>query len=439
MLTLTGPGGIGKTRLALQAAAEMLDDFPDGVFFVNLAPLVDPGLVIPTAAYALGLRESGGQPIADTLKDYLKDKKLLLVLDNLEHLLDAAPDVAGLLKSSSELKVLITSRAVLRLSMEREYSVPPLDAPDPKKLGALSPETLSHYKAVELFVERAEAVKPGFALDSANAPAVAEICFRLEGIPLAIELAAARIRALTPQALLGKLESRLKVLTGGARDLPSRQQTLRNTIEWSYDLLTGGEKQLFRRMAVFRGGRSLEAVEEVCNAEGDLEIDALDGVTYLVDKSLMFMMEGPRGEPRYWVLETIHEYAWEKLKESGEAEELQRRHAFYFMRLAEEAEPEFRGAHQGEWLARLEDDHDNMRAALRWAQETQQTRETGEPGGPTAIEAGLRTAGALWRFWYVRGYYSEGRDWLARLLDGRGRGRERERSHFLLRGPSSHP
>jgi predicted ATPase/class 3 adenylate cyclase/Tfp pilus assembly protein PilF len=422
LLTLTGVGGIGKTRLALQAAAEMLEEFPDGVFFVNLAPIIDPALVTPTVAYTLGLREVGGQTIEDTLKEYLKDKRLLLVLDNAEQVLDAAPEVADLLKSSSQLKALVTSRAALHLSMEHEYAVPPLRVPDPKELAATGSHALeardvvpllAQYEAVELFVRRSQAVKPDFQIDKENARVVAEICYRLEGIPLAIELAAARVKALLLHALLDRLQSRLKLLTGGARDLPARQQTLRNTIAWSYDLLNDADKRLFRRMSVFTGGRTLRAADAVCNAGGDLEIDVMEGVASLVDNSLMYVTEGANGEPRYLMLETIHEFAREKLDESGEGEALQRQHALYFMALAEHAEPELTGSQQAEWLARLEDEHDNLRAALRWASNLEQNAVT-----QAAERAGvvLRLAGASWRFWYMRGYLTEGREQLAGVL-----------------------
>jgi predicted ATPase len=428
LLTLTGSGGIGKTRLALQAAAEMLHEFKDGVFFVQLTPIIDPGLVLSTVAYTLGLREAEGQPIADTLKEYLKDKQLLLVLDNFEQVAEAAPQVADLLKSAPQLEVLVTSRAAMGLYVEHQYAVPPLHVPDHRRLPNL--ETLPQYEAVELFIQRAEAVKPGFQVNNANAPAVAEICYRLEGIPLAIELAAARSKTLPPQALLAKLGSRLKLLTGGAKDLHARHQTLRNTVEWSYDLLTKGEQQLLRRMAVFRGGRTLEAAEEVCNANSDCDIDVLDGVTSLVDKSLIYTTEESNrvgGEPRYLMLETIYEYAWEKLVESGEAEGLQRQHARYFMALAEKAEPQLSGGEQAEWLARLEDEHDNIRAALRWAKEQREHRQSTQSGNGTnskgaaateTAEIAVRLAGAIWRFWYVRGYFTEGREQLAGALLG---------------------
>ena len=305
LLTLTGPGGTGKTRLALQAAADLLDEFEDGVFFVALATLTDPTLVASTVAQALDVRESGDQTLIEGVKDYLKDKRLLLVLDNFEQVLEAAP-LAGELLSAPRLKVLATSRIPLGVYGEHEYAVPPLSVPDPKRLPGL--ETLSQYEAVRLFIERARAAKADFAVTNENAPAVAEICARLDGLPLAIELAAARVKLLPPSAMLGRLGRRLKLLTGGARDLPERQRTLRGAIEWSHTLLDEGEKTLFARLAIFSGGRTLEAVETVCDAEGDLPVDAFEGVSSLLDKSLLRQEEGPEEEPRFVMLETIHEY-----------------------------------------------------------------------------------------------------------------------------------
>src|SRR5918999_2099459 len=366
LLTLTGPGGTGKTRLALQAAADLLDEFEDGVFFVALATLTDPTLVASTVAQVLGVRESGDQPLIEGVKDYLKDKLLLLVLDNFEQVLEAAP-LAGELLSAPRLKVLATSRIPLAVYGEHEYAVPPLAVPDPKRLPGL--EALSQYEAVRLFIERARAAKADFAVTSENAPAVAEICARLDGLPLAIELAAARVKLLPPGAMLGRLGRRLKLLTGGARDLPERQRTLRGAIAWSHTLLEEGEKTLFARMAIVSGGRTLEAVEAVCDAEGDLPVDAFEGVSSLLDKSLLRQEEGPEGEPRFVMLETIHEFAREKLGQSAEAEEIKRTHAQYFLTLAEEAYAELRGPHQLEWLERLEAEHDKMRAALSWAME----------------------------------------------------------------------
>src|SRR5215208_3437059 len=408
LLTLTGPGGIGKTRLALQAAADLLDDFPDGTFFVPLATLTDAELLLPAVAETLGVRETGDQPLGETLKDYLRERHLLLLLDNFEQVLGAAPAVTELLGAAPGLKVLVTSRTPLRLYGEKEYAVPPLSVPDVKHLPDL--KTLSQYEAVRLFIERAKSAKVDFEVTDESAPAVAEICVRLDGLPLAIELAAARIKMLPPRAMLHRLGSRLKLLTGGARDLPERQRTLRATIEWSYALLDEGEQLLFGRLAVFSGGRTLEAIEAICDAAGDLSVDAFDGISSLLDKSLIRQEEGPGGEPRFVMLETVHAFAREKLGESSEAEEIKRVHAQYFLTLAEEADPELRGQDQLEWLERLEAEHDNMRAALSWAL------------GCKEAEVALRLGGALWWFWWMRGYYSEGRRWLqeALAMDGRG-------------------
>src|SRR5829696_7604166 len=407
LLTLTGPGGIGKTRLALQAAADLLDDFPDGTFFAPLPALTEAELFIPAVAETLEVRETAEQSLDETLKDYLGQRRMFLVLDNFEQVLGAAPAVTELLAGAPGLKVLATSRAPLGLYGEHEFPVPPLTLPDLKRPPPL--ERLTQYEAVGLFVERARAVKPDFSITNESAPAVAEICVRLDGLPLPIELAAARIKMLPPKAILQRLSSRLKLLTGGARDLPKRQRTLRATIEWSHALLDEGEQLLFARLAVFSGGRTLEAIEAICDAEGDLPVDAFEGVSSLLDKSLLRQEEGPNGEPRFVMLETIHEFAREKLQESSEAEEIKRVHAQYFLTLAEEAPPELRGPDQLEWLERLEAEHDNMRAALSWALERNEA------------ELSLRLGGALGWFWSVRGYYSEGRRWLeeALAIDGR--------------------
>jgi predicted ATPase/class 3 adenylate cyclase/Tfp pilus assembly protein PilF len=408
LLTLTGPGGIGKTRLALQAAADLLEDFPDGTFFVPLATLREAELFFSAVAETLGVREIGEQPLDESLKDYLHERRMLLLLDNFEQVLEAAPAVTEMLAAAPGLKVLATSRAPLGLYGEHEFPVPPLSMPDLKRPPPL--ERLTQYEAVGLFVERAQAVKPDFSITNESAPAVAEICVRLDGLPLAIELAAARIKMLPPKAMLQRLTSRLKLLTGGARDLPERQRTLRATIEWSFALLDEGEQLLFGRLAVFSGGRTLEAIEAICDAEGDLPVEAFEGVSSLVDKSLLRQEEGPDGEPRFVMLETVHEFAREKLKESAEAEEIKRAHAEYFLTLAEEAYPELRGPDQLEWLERLEAEHDNMRAALSWALERKE------------VDVALKLGGALWWFWQTRGYHSEGRRWLeeALAMDGRG-------------------
>jgi predicted ATPase/class 3 adenylate cyclase len=403
LLTLTGPGGTGKTRLALQAAADLLEGFEDGVFFVALAAITEPELVPSTIAGSLGVKESAEQPLIESLKGYLREKELLLVLDNFEQVVQEAPVVGELVTACPKFKVLATSRIPLRLYGEQEYPVPPLALPDPRVLPPL--EVLTQYEAVRLFVERARAVKADFSVTNESAPAVAEICARLDGLPLAIELAAARVRILPPQKMLERLSSRLKLLKGGARDLPTRQQTLRGAIDWSHDLLEEDEKTLFGRLSVFSGGRTLEAIEEICDPEGDL--DALEGVESLVEKSLLRQEEGPNGEPRFVMLETVHEYAREKLGESEEAEQFKRAHAEYFLALAEEAEPELKGPDQLEWLERLEAEHDNMRAALGWALESKDG------------ELALRLAGALWWFWFVRGYVRESRAWLeAALAEG---------------------
>jgi predicted ATPase/Flp pilus assembly protein TadD len=402
LLTLTGPGGTGKTRLALQAAADLLEKFEDGVFFVALATITDPELVSSAIARPLGVKESAEQPFINTLKSHLHQKHLLLVLDNLEQVLEGAPLVGELMGACPRLKVLATSRIPLRLYGEQEYPVPPLALPDPRVLPPV--KVLTQYEAVRLFVERARAVKADFSVTNENAPAVAEICARLDGLPLAIELAAARVRILPPQKVLQRLSNRLKLLKGGPRDLPTRQQTLRGTIDWSYDLLEEVEKSLFGRLSVFAGGRTLEAIEEICDPDGDL--DALERVESLVEKSLLRQEEGVGGEPRFVMLETIHEYAREKLQESGEAEEIGRAHAEYFLALAEEVETESTGSKQAGWLERLEAEHDNLRAALS------RSLEGEDP------ELGLRLASALSYFWNVRGYWSEGRGWLEEALAG---------------------
>ena len=407
LLTLTGPGGTGKTRLALQAAADLLDDFPDGTFFAPLATLTEAELLLPAVAETLGMRETGEQPLDESLKDYLVERRMLLLLDNFEQVLGAAPAVTELLAGAPGLKVLATSRAPLGLYGEHEFPVPPLSMPDLEHPPPL--ESLTQYEAVSLFVERARALKPDFKVTNESAPAVAEICVRLDGLPLAIELAAARIKMLPPKAMLQRLTSRLKLLTGGARDLPERQRTLRATIEWSHALLDEGEQLLFGRLAVFSGGRTLEAIEAICDALGDLPVDAFDGISSLLDKSLIRQEEGPNGEPRFVMLETVHEFAREKLEDSAEAQEIKRIHAQYFLTLAEVAFPELRGPDQLEWLERLEAEHDNMRAALTWALERKEA------------EVALRLGGALWWFWWMRGHNSEGRRWLEEALAIEGR------------------
>jgi len=415
LLTLTGPGGTGKTRVALQVGADLLDEFDDGVFFVALAAITDPELVPSTIAGPLGVKESAEQSLMETLKSYLHHKHLLLILDNFEQVLEGTSVVGDLLGACPRLEILATSRIPLRLYGEREYPVPPLAVPDSRSLPPL--EVLTQYEAVRLFVERAKAVKADFSVTNENAPAVAEICARLDGLPLSIELAAARVRLLAPQAMLTRLGNRLKLLMGGARDLPTRQQTLRGTIDWSYELLEEVEKTLFGRLSVFAGGCTLDAIEGICDPGGD--IDALEGAQSLLEKSLSRREEGVAGESRLEMLETIHEYARERLEESGEAEEIKRAHAEYFLALAEEAEPELKGPDQLEWLQGLEAEHDNMRAALGWALQRGET------------ELVLRLGGALWWFWFVRGRYSEGRRWLEEALATDGRGSLESRAMVL--------
>jgi len=402
LLSLTGPGGIGKTRLGLQVASELLDEFRDGVYFIALALLSDSTLVPATIAQTLGLRESGSLPLHTLLRDYLRDKQMLLLLDNVEQIPEAGVSVADLLAVAPGLKVLMTSRVALHLYGEHEYVVPALALPDLKHLPPL--ERLTQYEAVRLFVERSQASKADFAVTPANAPAIAEICARLDGLPLAIELAAARSKYFAPQALLARLEHRLQLLTGGAVNLPERHQTLRNTIAWSEHLLEPGEQMLFRRLGVFVGGCTLEAAEAICNASGDLPMDVLDGLPSLVDKSLHQQVEGVDGAPRFTMLATIREYALERLEASSEAGAVRRWHAAYYLALAEQAEPELDGAQQHTWLDQLRQDYDNFRAALGWIIEQD------------AAELGVRLVDALDNFWFLAGYISEGRRWATALV-----------------------
>ena len=405
LLTLTGPGGDGKTRLALRLAADLAPEFADGVAFVDLAPLRDPELVVPAIAQVLGIQVGARRGALPDLVDALRERRLLLVLDNVEQVAAAAPDVAALVAGCPRLSVLATGRAALRASVEREFPVPPLAVPARPAGGrAVSAAAVAEAPAVALFVERARAASPGFALTDAEAEAVAAICRRLDGLPLAIELAAARVKVLSPAALLARLTNRLQVLAAGARDRPERLRTMRATVAWSHDLLAEPERALFRRLAVFAGGCTLEAAEAVVAAAGDPGIDVLDGVASLIDHSLLRRTEETQGQPRFAMLETVREYGLERLGESGEEEATRDAHAAVVLALAERAEPELLGRDQGAWLDRLEAEHDNVRAALAW------TLDRGDG------EFALRLAGALGRFWRVRGYLAEGAAWLERAL-----------------------
>lgn len=415
LLTFTGPGGTGKTRLSLQVAADLLGEFTDGVFFIALAPISDPDLVASAIAQTLGTKETGSISLVESIKEYLRDKQVLLALDNFEQVITAASLVMELLMASSRLKVLVTSREPLRIRGEHEFAVPPLALPDLKQLPPA--DTLTQFAAVELFVQQACAVKNDFMLTSENMLSVAEICARLDGLPLAIELAAARIKVLSPQAILARLDSRLKLLVGGARDLPERQQTMRGAIAWSYDLLSEEKKKLFRRLSVFVGGCTLETAEAVCSIAGDMKVDILDVVASLVDKGLLRQEEQSDNEPRFMMLETIREYGLEQLEASEEAEVVRRQHATFFLKLAERAEPEL--DKERKWLDQLETEHDNFRGALKWAIEKD-------------VEIGLRLANTLAEFWHRRSYITEGRRWLEEAIQRSGSSLPSVRANALI-------
>ena len=401
LLTLTGPGGTGKTRLSLQLAAEVANQFPDGAFWVSLAPISDPELVPSTIAHALGVQVGGTEAPLDRVAEHVRDKVMLLVLDNFEQILPAAPAVSTLLGVAPGLKVVTSSRAPLRIEGEQEFPIPPLDLPDPKRLPSL--EVLAQSDAVRLFIERARAVKPDFMVTAENAAAVAEICSHLEGLPLAIELAAARIKLLTPQAMLPRLKRGLDLLASSARDRTDRQRTLRGAIAWSYDLLDGGMQRLFGRCAVFVGGAGLEQLEAVCGPPGDIGREVIDGVSELFDQSLLRRTESD-GEPRFRMLVTIRDYAVERLDETADAEAVRDRHCEAYLTLAERAAPNLQGPEQKRWLDAIEQDHDNLRAALEHAI------------AAGHVEDASRLLFALWRFWQVRGHLREGLAWADRVL-----------------------
>lgn len=402
LVVLTGPSGTGKTRLALQVAADLLSRFAGGVWFVPLAAVADPERLPSAIAQSLGLKESGTRPLVEILKERLRKKRTLLVLDNFEQIVEAGPFITDILAACPGVEVLVTSRATLHLSGEHDFPVLPLPLPDTAR--PASTKEISASPAVALFMERARAARPDFVLTSDNARAVADICARVDGLPLAIELAAARIRVLPPEVMRTRLKNRLELLTGGPRDFPERQQTMRGAIAWSYDLLGEDERLLFRRSSVFVGGCTLEALSAVCGGSGDREDELLDRLTVLVDESLMRREGDAGGEPRFMCLETIREFARESLRTSGEIDTIRRRHTRFFLRLAETAEAELIGANQGLWLDRLEAEQENLRAASEWALE----------GGD--LDTALRLDGALWRFWWIRGYPAAGRARLTRLL-----------------------
>jgi non-specific serine/threonine protein kinase len=417
LVTLTGSGGTGKTRLSLQVAADLLERFDHGVWFVELAPLTDPDLIPQTILSTIGVQEQQGKTPLDVLKEYLHEKQALILLDNCEHLISASAKAANdLLNAAPKLKILASSREALGVKGEVSYPVPSLSLPDMKYLPAL--EQLSQYEAVRLFIDRALLVAPHFVVDKDNAPHIAQICHRLDGIPLAIELAAARIKMLSVDQISKRLDDRFRLLTGGARTALPRQQTLRALIDWSYDILSDHERLLLCRLSVFAGGWTLEAAEEVCVGQDavlsgkalskdDLSsYDILDLLTQLVNKSLVVVIVdgSPNGETRYRMLETIRQYAREKHLEAGGSETIRDKHLAYFVKLAEQAEPELYYSNQVFWLNRLDDEMDNFRMALEWALATN-------------IESGLRIASTPWRFWQARGYLREAGDWLRQLLE----------------------
>jgi predicted ATPase/transcriptional regulator with XRE-family HTH domain len=402
LLTLVGPPGIGKTRLGLQVAAEVLGFFDDRVHFIALAPLTDPALVAPTIAKTLGIKESAGTTPVQSIVDHLSGHRVLLVLDNFEHMLPAAPVVAEMLTACPGLSVLATSRAALRLRGETLYPVPPMALPDPVR--DTTAAAVARHASAQLFVDRAQAVKPDFELSDANARQIAALCTGLEGLPLAIELVAARVKFLPPDTLLARLSHRLALLADGPRDLPERQQTLRGTIDWSYDLLDAGAQRLFARLAVFVGGCSLRTAEEVCDPDGDLPVPVLDGLTALADESLLRHEQRGDGEIYFYFFETIREYATERLAEHDDEHTIRGRYAEHYLTLAQNANRGLAGADQEAWLDRLDAEHNNIRAALEWYLQG------------NATEHGLHLVAALWKFWRIRAHAVEGRRWIERVL-----------------------
>jgi predicted ATPase/class 3 adenylate cyclase len=402
LVTLTGPGGTGKTRLAIAVAAELLSSFDGGAFFVDLAPIADPAQVCPAICHVLGVKEEPGSELIDTLVNRLFGQELLLVLDNFEHLLAAAPLVDSVLGRVADVRVLVTSRARLGLYGEQEQHVPPLALPDLRRLPEL--ETLSRYEAVALFISRARAARANFTVTSANARAVAAICARLDGLPLAIELAASRTKILSPDGILSRLGASLDLLSATVTNVPERQRTLRAAIEWSFRLLEEPERRLFARLSAFAGGADLESVEAVGNPDGDLGVDTLHALSSLVDRSLVRQTETEAGEPRFGMLETIREYARERCEVEWDADATRHRHALHFLALAEASKPHLDGRDMVTWLDRLTLEHDNLQTALRWAIEVDE------------VDLGMSAAAAVWRFWQQRGHFALGRMWMERLL-----------------------
>jgi predicted ATPase len=407
LITLTGTGGTGKSRLAIQIGLEMLDQFKDGVYLVMLEPISEPDLVISTIAEVLGIRESpGSRPVAEMLKEYLRDRQMLLLLDNFEQVVEAAPCVAELLETCPGLKCVITSRTPLRLRAEKELPVPPLTIPSQQKFNDL--DNLSQYAAVELFIQRAQAVKPNFTVTNTNAPAIAEVCYRLDGLPLAIELAAARIKLLTPHGLLARMEHRFELLHGGTRDLPERQRTLRSAIDWSYNLLNDGEKKLFRRLSIFIGGWTLEAAEIVCDINGDLAKFLDDTLASLIDNNLVIQLQTQENEdqPRFGMLNTIHEYAFERLNETDDAYPIHFQHAQYYLNFVIKVEPLIRSVERVRWRQVMLQEFGNIRAVLAWVHATKK-----------CIDFGQQIVIYIGMFWQFSGYIAEGRQWCTQMLE----------------------
>lgn len=418
LLTLTGVGGVGKTTLARAVQTRLGADFADGVFFIELAAVKRPELIASAIAAPLGLKTSGDKPSIEALKDYLKDRELLLILDNFEQLLRGATQISDLINAVPGLKIVVTSRAHLKLSLDYEFVVHPLAVPSAQFVAETeSLDELSLFPAVQLFVARARNANPTFVLTKENAAAVIEICLRLDGLPLAIELAAARTKTMSPATILSRLENQLKLLTGGPRDMPVRQQTMRGTIEWSYELLNEREKRLFACLAVFVGGFALEAAEAVCDLKhserdavtarprdgGSEAYEVLEGLTSLIEQNLLEIRDQRDGDPRFQMLEVVREFAREALNQSGQSEAVNRRHAEYFCALGEAAELQLEAAQSADCLNRLENDHDNLRTALNWAAENEWA-------------LGQRLAGAIWRFWWLHGHIREGCDQLGLFL-----------------------